>query len=69
MLLSYKEVSMAKQPPGDKMIHIRLPRVLHRRVRHRCVDQDVSIQSYVLALIERDMEVYQRSGKNDGEGR
>ena len=45
-------------PTKDKLIHIRLPEGLHRRVRLRCVYADQSIQNYVEMLITRDMKAY-----------
>lgn len=45
-----------------RMVHIRLPRDLHKRIQHRLVDEETSIQRYVLALIERDMKGYRKAG-------
>ena len=46
-----------------RMVHIRLPRDLHKRIQHRCVDEEISIQHYVLALIEHDMKGFRLTGQ------
>ena len=40
----------------DRMIHIRLSPELHKRLRHRVVDDDTSIQEWVAALRERELK-------------
>jgi hypothetical protein len=39
----------------SRKIHIALLEGLHKKVRIRCACEDVSIQEYVEALIERDI--------------
>ena len=53
---------MSEQPKNDRMIHIRLPKDLHRQVRYRCINEEESVQRYVLGLIERDMKKYGHLG-------
>ena len=45
-----------------RMVHILLPKDLHRRVRLRCVYEDKSIQDYVAGVIERDMRRWKEPG-------
>lgn len=39
-----------------RKIHIRLLPDLHRRLRIRCAELDVTIQDFVVGLLERDLE-------------
>ena len=45
-----------------RMVHIRLPRDLHKRIQYRCVDEESSIQRYVLSVIEKDMKRFTKKG-------
>ena len=46
-----------------RMVHILIPKDLHRLVRIRCADEECSIQQYVLGLIDRDMKGYKMPGR------
>lgn len=37
------------------MIHVRLPQNIRREIRLLCADKDITIQSYLVNLIERDL--------------
>ena len=40
-----------------RQIHVRLPRELHRRLRIRCAELDVTIQDYVVRALEQKLAV------------
>lgn len=42
----------------NRKIHVSLAEELHKRVRIRCACEDVSIQDYVVSVIEKDMSSY-----------
>ncbi len=44
------------------MIHIRLPQSVRREIRFICADKDITIQSYVMDLIQKDFEERQKKG-------
>ena len=46
-----------------RMVHILIPKDLHKRLQLRCVYQEISIQKYVAGLIERDMNRYKLPGE------
>ena len=39
-----------------RMLHLRFPEEMHRKIRFICADEDISIQAYVRKLIEKDLE-------------
>lgn len=40
---------------GERKIHIRVAGELHRLLRIRCADLDVTIQDYVVRLLEQNL--------------
>ena len=52
MLLSKQGEQMEK----IRMLHLRFPEEMHRKIRFICADEDISIQAYVRKLIEKDLE-------------
>lgn len=40
----------------NRMIHIRLPEVLHKRVRVRAAESDKTIQDWVVAALESELD-------------
>jgi len=44
----------------NRMIHIRLPEELHKRVRIRAAETDVTIQEWVFEAIQRELEHQER---------
>jgi hypothetical protein len=39
----------------DKKIHIKIPDDLHRKLRTKCAYLDISLQDYVLKLLEENL--------------
>ncbi len=48
----YQETTMAD---GEKQLHVRIPKDIFMKLKVRCAYQDISIQDYVVRLIEQDM--------------
>lgn len=49
---------MKKGNPNEiknRMVHIRLPEELHKRVRIRAAETDKTIQDWVVAALQREM--------------
>ena len=42
---------------AERMIHIRLTQDMHRRLRLRCAGLEVTIQDYVVRMLERALDV------------
>jgi len=51
---------------AERKIHIRLTQDMHRRLRIRCAELDVTIQDYVVRMLERALDV---EAEDDGEAR
>ncbi len=47
-----------------RMIHVRLPEEVHKKVRIRAAEMDVTIQDWVLEVIQRELA---RQDKQAGE--
>jgi len=43
-----------------RMIHVRLPEDVHKRVRIRAAETDMTIQDWVLELIQRELACQSR---------
>jgi len=52
---------------GTRLIHIRLNAETHRRLRVATAEEDVTIQEWVAALVERELD--RRHGPKDRKGR
>ena len=48
---------------NGRMIHIRLPEELHRKLRIRAAETDVTIQEYVVAVLKGELERQQKEGR------
>lgn len=48
---------------NGRMIHIRLPEELHRKLRIRAAETDVTIQEYVVSVLKRELERQQQEGR------
>jgi len=48
----------------NRMIHVRLPENVHKKVRIRAAETDVTIQDWVLKVIQRELA---RQDKQAGE--
>ena len=47
----------------ERMIHVRLPEIMHKKVRIRAAETDQTIQDWVFEAIKRKLE---RQGYEDG---
>lgn len=45
-----------KDTTGERLVHIRLKAESHRRLRIQVAEEDTSIQEWVSALIERELD-------------
>lgn len=45
-----------------RMLHIRLPEEMHRKIRFICADRDIAIQTYVIELIKKDFKEREKKG-------
>jgi hypothetical protein len=56
-----------KETSQERMIHIRLPEDVHKCMRIRVAEEDTTIQHWVAALVERELNTVQasRAEKND----
>lgn len=52
----------AKSKPEIRMIHIRLPEDVHKKVRVRAAESDITIQDWVLEAIREHLRL---SGKSN----
>jgi len=57
--MNTKESKKAK----ERMIHVRLPEAMHKRIRIRAAESDQTIQDWVFEAIKREL---QRQGSEDG---
>ena len=48
---------------NGRMIHIRLLEELHRKLRIRAAETDVTIQEYVVSVLKRELERQQQEGR------
>lgn len=48
---------------NGRMIHVRLPEELHRKLRIRTAETDVTIQEYVVSVLKRELERQQQEGR------
>ena len=55
------------QDHGGKQLHVRIPDPLYRRLKVRCVYDDVSMQDYVTKLIAESLAEY-RSAEEEPVG-
>ena len=46
----------AKTKPAIRMIHIRLPEDIHKKVRVRAAESDITIQDWVLEAIQEHLK-------------
>jgi predicted HicB family RNase H-like nuclease len=46
----------------DRMIHVRLPEAMHKKVRIRAAETDQTIQDWVFEAIKRELERQNRKG-------
>lgn len=56
------------QDHGGKQLHVRLPDPLYKRLKVKCVYEDVSMQDYVTKLIAESLAEY-RSGEEESVSR
>jgi hypothetical protein len=61
LYLSHKRTAVPEQTV-EKKIHVRLGGDLHRRLRIRCAELELTIQDYVVRLLEGELR-----GQDDGE--
>lgn len=62
--------STALSDTEERKIHIRVEGELHRLLRIRCAELDVTIQEYVVGMLERDLRSGTGSqGKGKSKGR
>ena len=54
---------------AEKQINIKLPAELYRRLRMTAADLDLSMQEFVVRLLERETNEYQRLKKKGNETR
>lgn len=54
LYLSPKRGAVAEQPE-EKKIHVRLDGDLHRRLRIRCAELELTIQDYVVRLLQAEL--------------
>ncbi len=54
----------AKSKPEVRMIHIRLPEDIHKKVRVRAAELDTTIQDWVLEAIREYLKASENSEKN-----
>ena len=47
----------------ERMIHVRLPEAMHKRVRIRAAETDQTIQDWVFEAIKRELERQDRKGE------
>jgi len=55
--------SKAPKEAKERMIHVRLPEAMHKKVRIRAAEADETIQDWVFEAIKRKLE---RQGYEDG---
>ena len=47
----------------ERMIHVRLPEAMHKKVRIRAAETDQTIQDWVFEAIKRELERQNRKGE------
>jgi len=60
-----RKQSTVETESAERMVHIRLKADTHRRLRVRTAEEDVSIQDWVAALIERELPRDKRQTDGD----
>jgi len=45
-----------QEKPEMRMIHVRIPEELHKRLRIRAAEKDTTIQNWVAALIRNELD-------------
>jgi predicted HicB family RNase H-like nuclease len=45
-----------QEKPKTRMIHVRIPEDLHKRIRVRTAEQDTTIQDWVAMLIRNELD-------------
>ena len=48
---------------NGRMIHIRLPEELHRKLKVRAAETDVTIQEYVVSVLKGELDQQQQKGQ------
>jgi hypothetical protein len=56
----------AKETSNERMIHIRLPEALHKSMRVRVAELDTTIQHWVAALVEKELNGNVTLGMEEG---
>ena len=51
--------------PNTRMIHVRIPDDLHKRLRIRAAESDTTMQDWVAVAIRKELDRYDAE-KNDG---
>jgi hypothetical protein len=57
-----------KETPQGRMIHIRLPEHLHKRMRIHVAELDTTIQHWVASLVEKELSKDQAWGAEGDNG-
>ncbi len=52
----------APKEAKERMIHVRLPEAMHKKVRIRAAETDQTIQDWVFEAIKRELERQNRNG-------
>ena len=52
--------------PKTRMIHIRLPEQLHKRLRVRAAESDITIQEWVVDALETKLDKTDQSQRPEG---
>lgn len=47
----------------ERMIHVRLPEAMHKRLRIRAAENDQTIQDWVFEAIRRELERQEKKGE------
>ncbi len=51
--------------PRERMVHVRLPEEMHKRLRIRAAENDITIQDWVATAIKNELD---RQDKEKGKG-
>ena len=54
-----------QKKPNTRMIHVRIPDDLHKRLRIRAAESDTTMQDWVAVAIKKELDRYDAE-KNDG---
>ena len=52
-----------QRKPGTRMIHVRIPESLHKRLRVRAAEEDTTLQDWVATAITNELD--RRKAKTD----